>query len=43
MITVSGLLTGGDIEKQLKGKNWEIPYICPEMYCVVERICSWMM
>lgn len=43
MITVSGLLTGGDIEKQLKGKNWEIPYICPEMYCVAERICSWMM
>ncbi|EKC53028.1 protein containing DUF512, partial [human gut metagenome] len=40
LITVSGLLTGQDIVKQLKAKIWEKHCIFPGMYSEAERICS---
>ena len=43
LITVSGLLTGQDIVKQLKDKIWEKHCIFPGMYSEAERICSWMI
>lgn len=43
LITVSGLLTGQDIVKQLKDKNLGEALYLPGMYSEAERICSWMI